>query len=338
MTKTAYAQLYASYYWHMGVLVSSLVSCRAVVAELVIKAERGTAAGESTAQLQRFIRAPPPARPRRRGAIGWLGVDRAKGGLPACESCCGSGTVMTKRDNQQSCEVVCPSFAGSQAWTDRDASEETRDDDPQDAGIKKVCRHLPPRTELIGVLRQLGREWATASTGTRHPHGVIGPGTCDGCSKAMVSECGVEAGLLIVDGQVLCELCAGRWKEQVKERLLLDRGEACVYMQMTKPKRAYCLKCWSRRNQTAVTDFQRELRRMAANHLLSQLTRSHSVSFKRALAIAREVETAWLAMPTTEDFGVPATIMWRISSWLQRHASHLLRTAPVAPRRHLTPS
>jgi hypothetical protein len=29
----------------------------------------------------------------------------------------------------------------------------------------------------------------------------------------MVSECGVEVGLLIVDGQVLCELCAGRWKD-----------------------------------------------------------------------------------------------------------------------------
>ena len=62
------------------------------------------------------------------------------------------------------------------------------------------------------------------------------------------------------------------------------------------------------------------------NHLLSQLTRSHSASFKRAIAM--EVETAWQAKPTTEDFGVPATIMWRISSWLQRHASHLLRTAP----------
>jgi hypothetical protein len=136
--------------------------------------------------------------------------------------------VRTKGDNQQSYEEVCPSCAGSQAWTNRDASEETRDSDSQDAGIKKVCRHLPPMDELIRVLRQLGREWATASAGTRHPHGVIGPGTCDGCSKAMVSEGGVEAGLLIVDGQVLCELCAGRWKEQVRKRLLLDRGEACV--------------------------------------------------------------------------------------------------------------
>ena len=35
-----------------------------------------------------------------------------------------------------------------------------------------------------------------------------------------------------------------------------------------------------------------------------------------------------LAMPTTEDFGVPVTIMWRVSSWLQRHASHWLRDAP----------
>ena len=42
MTKTAYAQLYASYHWQMGVLVSSLVSCRSAVAELVTKAERGT--------------------------------------------------------------------------------------------------------------------------------------------------------------------------------------------------------------------------------------------------------------------------------------------------------
>jgi hypothetical protein len=141
----------------------------------------------------------------------------------------------------------------------------------------------------------------------------------------MVSECGIEAGLLIVDGQVLCGLCAVRWQEQVRERLLLDRGEDCVYLQMTKPKRACCLKCWSR-NQTAVADFQRELRRIAANHLLSQLTRSHAVSFKQALAM--EVDTACLAMPTTEDFGVPATIMWRISSWLQRHASHWLRDAP----------
>jgi hypothetical protein len=65
---------------------------------------------------------------------------------------------------------------------------------------------------------------------------------------------------------------------------------------------------------------------MAANHLFSQLTRSHSASFKRA--IAAEVETAWLATPTTADFGVSATIMWRISSWLQRHAGHWLKTAP----------
>ncbi len=78
MTKTAYAQLYASYHWQMGVLVSSLVSCRAVVAELATKAERGTPDGDFTAQLRRFIRAPPPARPRRRGAVGWFGVDRAK--------------------------------------------------------------------------------------------------------------------------------------------------------------------------------------------------------------------------------------------------------------------
>jgi hypothetical protein len=180
MTKTAYAQLYASYHWQMGVLVSSLVSCRAVVAELVTKTERGASDGKFTPQLQRFIRAPPPARPRRRGAIGWLGVDRTKSGLPACEACCGSGTVMTKGDNQQSCEGICPSCAGSQAWTNRDASEEARDDGPhwQDSGIRKVCRHLPPRTELIGALRQLGREWATASAGTRarHLHGVIGPG------------------------------------------------------------------------------------------------------------------------------------------------------------------
>ena len=33
-------------------------------------------------------------------------------------------------------------------------------------------------------------------------------------------------------------------------------------------------------------------------------------------------------MPFTEDFGVPATILWRISSWLQRHASHWLKAAP----------
>jgi hypothetical protein len=62
---------------------------------------------------------------------------------------------ITKGDNQQSYEEVCPSCAGSQAWTNRDASEETRDDDSQDAGIKKVCRHLPPMDELIRVLRQL---------------------------------------------------------------------------------------------------------------------------------------------------------------------------------------
>ncbi len=37
----------------------------------------------------------------------------------------------------------------------------------------------------------------------------------------------LQQGLLIVDGQVLCELCAGRWKEQVRQRLLLDRGEDC---------------------------------------------------------------------------------------------------------------
>jgi hypothetical protein len=53
-----------------------------------------------------------------------------------------------------------------------------------------------------------------------------------------------------------------------------------------------------------VADFERELRRMAANHLLSQLTRNHSTGLKRALA--SEVEIAWLARPTTEDFGVPA--------------------------------
>ncbi len=47
----------------------------------------------------------------------------------------------------------------------------------------------------------------------------------------------MEAGLLIVDGQVLCEMCAVRWKEQVRERLLLDRrGDDCVCLQMTKPK------------------------------------------------------------------------------------------------------
>ena len=63
MTKTAYAQLYASYHWQMGVLVSSLVSCRSAVAELVTKAERRTSEGEFTSQLQRFIRAPPPTRP-----------------------------------------------------------------------------------------------------------------------------------------------------------------------------------------------------------------------------------------------------------------------------------
>jgi hypothetical protein len=126
MTNTAYAQLYASYHWQMGVLVSSLVSCRAVVAELATKTERGISDGEFTAQLQRFIRAPPPARPRRRGAIGWVGVDRAKGGLPACETCCGNGTVMTKGDNHQSCEGVCPFCAGSQAWTNRDASIDRR--------------------------------------------------------------------------------------------------------------------------------------------------------------------------------------------------------------------
>jgi hypothetical protein len=324
MTKSAYAQLYASYHWQMGVLVSSLVACRAVVAELVTKAEPGTANGEFTSQLRRFIRTPPPARPKSRGATGWVGVDRAKGGLPACEECCGSGTVMTKAHDQQRREGVCPSCAGSQAWANQDALGEESDDDPQDAGIKKVCRHLPPRAVLIEVLRQLGREWATASL-AKHTHGVIGPGTCDGCSRAMVSERGVEAGLLIVDGQVLCELSTARWKEQVRNRLLLDRGEDCVYLQTTKPNRACCLKCWSR-NTTAVADFERELRRMAANHLLSQLTRSHSTSFKRALAA--EVETAWLAMPTTENFGVSAKIMWRISSWLQRHASHWLRAAP----------
>jgi hypothetical protein len=114
------------------------------------------------------------------------------------------------------------------------------------------------------------------------------------------SERGVEAGLLLVDGQVLCEPCAVRWTEQARKRLLLDRGEDCVYLQTTKPKRACCLKCRSR-NPTAVADFQRELRRIAANHLLSQLTtasgRSHAGSFKRAHIT--EVETMWLTMPTT---------------------------------------
>jgi hypothetical protein len=325
MTKNAYAQLYASYHWQMGFLVSSLVSCRAVVADLVTKLEQGTSEGKFTAQLQRFIRTPLPARPRRRGASVWLGVDRIKGGLPACAACCGRGTVTTKGSDQPSCEGVCPSCAGSTAWTAQDVPEEESDEDPRGAEAKKVCRHLPPRAELIGVLRQLGRGWATASSGTRHPHGVIGPGTCDGCSSAMVSERGVEAGLLLVDGQVLCELCATRWTEQARKRLLLDRGEDCVYLQTAKPKRACCLKCWSR-NPTAAADFQRELRRIAANHLFSQLTRNHAVSYKRALVM--EVETAWLAMPTTKDFGVPATIMWRISSWLQRHASHWLRAAP----------
>jgi hypothetical protein len=56
MTKNAYAQLYASYHWQMGVPVSSLVSCRAVVAELVTKTEQGTEQGEFTAQLQRHPR------------------------------------------------------------------------------------------------------------------------------------------------------------------------------------------------------------------------------------------------------------------------------------------
>ena len=325
MTKNAYAQLYASYHWQMGVLVSSLVSCRSVVAELVTKAEQGMANGEFTTQLQRFIRALPPVRPRRRGATGWLGVDRTKGGLPVCETCCGSGTAKTNRNDQPSCAGVCPSCAGSTAWTTQDAPAEESDDDPPDARVKKVCRHLPPRAKLIEVLRQLGREWATTSPGTKQPHGIIGPGACDGCSRAMVAEGGVEAGLLLVDGQVLCELCAVRWTEQVRKRLLLDRGEQCVYLQTTKPKRACCLKCWSR-NPTAVADFRSELRRMAANHLLSQLTRSDAVSFKRALVA--EIETMGLAMPTTEDFGVPVTIMWRVSSWLQRHASHWLRDAP----------
>ena len=220
---------------------------------------------------------------------------------------------------------MCPSCAGSTAWTTQDALAEESDDDPPDARVKKVCRHLPPRAKLIEVLRQLGREWATTSPGTKQPHGIIGPGACDGCSRAMVAEGGVEAGLLLVDGQVLCELCAVRWTEQMRKRLLLDRGEQCVYLQTTKPKRACCLKCWSR-NPTAVADFRSELRRMAANHLLSQLTRSDAVSFKRALVA--EIETMGLAMPTTEDFGVPVTIMWRVSSWLQRHASHWLRDAP----------
>ncbi len=56
--------------------------------------------------------------------------------------------------------------------------EDESDEEIRGAGTKKVCRYLPPRAELIGVLRQLGREWATASPGTRHPHGTIGPGTC----------------------------------------------------------------------------------------------------------------------------------------------------------------
>ena len=46
MTKEAFAQLYASYHWQMGVLVSSLVSCRAVVADLVTKSELGSADGK----------------------------------------------------------------------------------------------------------------------------------------------------------------------------------------------------------------------------------------------------------------------------------------------------
>ena len=36
----------------------------------------------------------------------------------------------------------------------------------------------------------------------------------------------------------------------------------------------------------------------------------------------------WGEMPATENFGVPAILMWRISSWLQRHASHWLLAAP----------
>jgi hypothetical protein len=44
---------------------------------------------------------------------------------------------------------------------------------------------------------------------------------------------GTEQGILLVTGQVLCQLCAVRWNEQAKGQLLLNRGEECAYLKDT---------------------------------------------------------------------------------------------------------
>ena len=325
MTKRGFAQLYASYHWQMGVLVSSLVSCRAAVADLVTKAEQGATDGELTERLRQFIRAPPPIRSQRQGTYAWSGVDRAKGRLPACSECFGKGKVTTKRRDCPDGTTTCPSCEGATTWAARDGNANDSEEDPRSPGTRKGCRHLPPRRELVEVLRRLWREWIPKDSAPRHPHGIIGPGTCDGCSKALVSDKGTESGLLLVDGQVLCDSCSARWTEQARNRLMLDRGEECVYLHTTKPKRTYCLKCWSR-NSEAVADLSRELRRIATSHLLRQLLRSHPVNLRWALI--KEVEALWAAVPRAEEFGVPASILWNISSWLQRHASHWLMASP----------
>jgi hypothetical protein len=328
MTKRAFAQLYASYHWQLGVLVSSVVSCRAAVADLVTKSEQGAADGALTERMRQFIRAPPPTRPLRRGSYAWPGTDRAKGGLPACSTCSGKGSVTSKRKNQPSCDVTCPTCQGTMTWTAMGSPEEENDEELPLRGptTRKVCRHLPPRRALIEVLRQLGREWSAAVQKNRHPHGIIGPGTCDNCSKALVSDQGTEHGTLLVDGRVLCGPCAAEWTKQVQERLMLDRGEECMYLPMKNgPRRKCCVKCWSR-NPEAVADLGRELRQIATNHLLGQLLRRPPGSFKRALI--NEVEAMWAGSPATEVFGVPASLLWQLSSWLQRHASHWMTAAP----------
>ena len=325
MTRRAFAQLYASYHWQMGVLVSSLVSCRAGVAELVTKSEKGSTDGELAKRVRQFIRAPLPTRPQRQGTYAWPGVDRAKSGLPACSECSGSGKVTLSRRDLPNEEATCPSCKGATTWAARGDDTDENEEDPRRPGTRKVCRHLPPRRELIEVLRQLGREWITTNPAPRHPHGTIGPGTCDACSTAMVSDQGAESGLILVEGQVLCDSCAGKWEERARQRLMLDRDEECVYLPTTKPGRTYCLKCWSR-NPDAVADLRRELRRMAVIHLLRQLLKNHPVSLKWALIA--EVEALGAAVTPTADFGVPARVLWSISSWLQRHAGHWLTTTP----------